>query len=79
MALEPMTPGGEWLSNGSSHPPVYQTNPDNIAHMLKSGWFIVPDPRVDPEAEAEPPAALVEPPRRSRRGVAAEKVEVSDE
>jgi len=66
MALEPMAEGGVWMSRSADQEPVYVTNLDNIAAMCMSGWVIVPDPRVDPEAEVVP--ALVSTTRpRSRR------------
>ena len=74
MALEPMTEGGAWMSRSADQEPVYVTNPDNIAHMQLSGWVIVPDPRVDPEAEVVPvqeePPALVSTPRQRNRRIA---------
>ena len=72
MTLEPMTEGGAWMSRSADQEPVYVVNPDNIAVLCMSGWVIVPDPRVDPEAEVvpvqeEPTVSVPSPRQRNRR------------
>lgn len=43
--LPPMTPGGEWMYDGSHRHPVYVTHEAHIKRLLSEGFRPVPDPR----------------------------------
>lgn len=50
-ALPPMTPGGEWLHDGSHHAPLYVVHEAHIKRLLSEGWRPTHDPRQPEEAK----------------------------
>lgn len=53
MDIQPMAPGGEWLSMGGTGTPHYVVNPDHVQRLLAEGYQIVRDPRLPDEGDED--------------------------